>query len=178
MDKLQSLHKHRQDGVKYFSGTATYVNHFNVPAAAFAVNKRIFIDLGRVEVLAEIKINGRKLGTVWKPPYRIDITEAVKPGANIVEIAVTNLWPNRLIGDEKLPDEAEYVSGVNAGPYSVLSNGAIKKLPEWYAAGKPKPPGGRVTFATWKHYHADSPLLESGLLGPVIVYTAILFPLI
>jgi hypothetical protein len=134
----------------------------------------LFLDLGRVEVLAEVNVNGKSFGTLWKPPYKIDITEAAKSGNNLLEIAITNLWPNRLIGDEKLPDEAEYVSGVNAGPYSVLSNGAIKKLPDWYAEGKPKPAGGRVTFTTWKHYHADSPLLESGLIGPVVLRTAML----
>lgn len=72
-----------------------------------------------------MKVNGKSLGTLWKPPYRLDITESIKPGNNFVEIAVTNLWPNRLIGDEKLPEEAEYVSGVNAGPYSVLPGSII-----------------------------------------------------
>ncbi len=168
-----SLHKHEEDGVKYFSGTATYTKQFRVPATSIAANKHVFLDLGRVEVLAEVKVNGKSLGTLWKPPYRLDITESAKPGNNFVEIAVTNLWPNRLIGDEKLPEEAEYVSGGNAVRFSVLSNGAIKKLPDWYAQGKPKPSGGRVTFTTWKHYHANSPLLESGLIGPVVIRTAI-----
>ncbi|MEJ7683257.1 MAG: glycosylhydrolase-like jelly roll fold domain-containing protein [Segetibacter sp.] len=132
LDKLMSLHNHQEDGVKFFSGTATYTKQFNIPAAALAANKRLFLDLGRVEVLAEVKVNGKSLGIVWKPPYRVDITESAKPGNNFVEIAVTNLWPNRLIGDEKLPEEAEYVSGGNAVRFSVLSNGAIKKLPDWY----------------------------------------------
>lgn len=69
-------------------------------------------------------------------------------------------------------DEANYVSVVNAGVFSSLCNGAITKLPDWYAQGKSKPAGGRVTF-TWKHYGADSPLLESGLLGPVVIRTAV-----
>lgn len=174
LDKLMSLHKHPEAGVKFFSGTATYTKHFNLPTKNIARNKRLVLDLGRVEVLAEVKVNGKDLGTLWKPPFKIDITDFVKAGNNLVEIAVTNLWPNRLIGDEQMPDEAEYVSGVNAGPYSVLSNGAIKALPDWYAQGKPKSTGGRVTFTTWKHYHAHSPLLESGLLGPVSIHMAMI----
>lgn len=174
LDKLISLHKHPEDGIKFFSGTATYTKKITIPATALAVNKRLFLDLGRVEVLAEVEINGKMLDTLWKPPYKIDITGAVKTGVNFAKIAVTNLWPNRLIGDENLPEEAEYVSSANAGPYSVLSNGAIQKLPGWYAQGKPKPPGGRITFTTWKHYNKDSPLLESGLIGPVTITAAII----
>jgi hypothetical protein len=174
LENLSSLHKHPNEGVKHFSGTATYRKEFTIAETAIPTDRRLFLELGKVEILAEVKLNGKLLGTLWKPPYRLDVTEAIKAGNNVIEIAVTNLWPNRLIGDEKLPQEAEYVSGVNAGNYSVLSNGAIKKLPEWYATGKPKPPGGRVTFTTWQHYHADSPLLESGLIGKVVLRTALL----
>ena len=68
------------------------------------------------------------------------------------------MWTNRLIGDEQLPPENDYALGTEHG---------IKQLPAWYATGAPKPPGGRVTFATWKFYSRDEPLFESGLLGPV-----------
>jgi hypothetical protein len=163
---LTSLHKHAQPGVKYFSGTATYTKRFNVSANATAGGKRLFLDLGRVEVIAEIKLNGKDLGIVWKPPYRVDITDAVRAGSNDLEVKVTNLWPNRLIGDEQLPPENEY------GP-----NGGILKIPDWYTQGKPKPPGGRVTFTTWKHFDKDSPLLESGLIGPVRLRTAVRRPI-
>jgi hypothetical protein len=72
-------------------------------------------DLGRVEVIAEVELNGKAIGNVWKFPYRLDITEAARPGDNDLEIQVTNLWPNRLIGDEQFPAECEYGGGM-AGP--------------------------------------------------------------
>jgi hypothetical protein len=65
----------------------------------------LFLDLGRVRNLAEVKINGKELGVVWKPSFRLDITDAIKPGRNLLEVKVTNLWPNRLIGDQGLPKE-------------------------------------------------------------------------
>jgi hypothetical protein len=110
-------------------------------------------------------VNGRPLGIVWKPPYRVDVTDALKDGANAIEIEVTNLWPNRLIGDEQLPPENDY-------PVSAFGvTGGISAIPSWFREGKPKP-GPRITFATWKHYSKDSPLLESGLLGPVRLIAA------
>jgi hypothetical protein len=87
---------------------------------------------------------------------------------------VTNLWPNRLIGDEKQPDVNKFTPGAGASGFASLSNGAIQQLPEWYQQGQPKLADGRVTFTTWKHYTQDSPLLESGLIGPVVVQTAVL----
>ncbi|MBD0296297.1 MAG: glycosyl hydrolase family 43, partial [Flavisolibacter sp.] len=172
LSKLISLHRHPEDGVKYFSGTATYTNTFNVPVGLLSSNKRLFLDLGRVEILADINVNGKALGILWKPPFRIDITEAVKPGANNLEVQVTNLWPNRLIGDEQLPAENEYGNTSGGGVGNVVSGGGIHKLPDWYIEGKPKPAGGRVAFTTWKHYNKDAPLLESGLIGPVLLRTA------
>jgi hypothetical protein len=82
------------------------------------------------------------------------LTHAAKPGVNRLEVKVTNLWPNRLIGDEQLPPDCEW-------------NGKqLKEWPKWLLEGKPSPTG-RVTFTTWHHWTKDSPLLESGLLGPV-----------
>jgi hypothetical protein len=119
----------------------------------------VYLDLGRVEVLAEVRVNGKDLGILWKEPYRVDVTDAVHRGANTLEIRVTGLWPNRLIGDEHLPPENQYGT----------SGRGILRLPEWYVKGEPKPAGGRTTFSTWQFYTKDAPLLESGLLGPVRV---------
>ena len=172
LPELISLHRHAQGGVKYFSGTARYSKSFSVAAGATTGGKRLYLDLGRVEVVAQVKVNGKDLGVLWKPPYRLDITEAIRAGDNDLEVLVTNLWPNRLIGDEDLPPENEYATTGMFG----FGGGAIQKLPDWYVQGKPKPPGGRVTFTTWKHYSKDSPLLESGLLGPVRLRTAVRRP--
>ena len=171
LDRLGSLHRHADAGVRYFSGTATYRTRFAVPAAAQGGTRRLYLDLGRVEVMARVIVNGKPLGSLWKPPYRIDVTDAVRAGDNLLEVQVTNLWPNRLIGDEQLP--AEYAYDVNAFGW----DGGISALPEWYRTGQPKPPGQRVAFTTWKHYAADSPLLESGLVGPVRLLGARLVPL-
>lgn len=91
-------------------------------------------------------------GNVSKEGMTLDL-EAIKAGTNEVEIQVTNLWPNRLIGDEQLPPENKYTPGGGASGFASLSNGAIEQLPDWYKQGKPKPAGGRVTFTTWQHYN-------------------------
>ncbi|HEY0947522.1 MAG TPA: glycosyl hydrolase [Opitutaceae bacterium] len=168
LPELQSLHLHTEAGVKYFSGAATYAREFVVPAAAIGDARRVMLDLGRIEVAAEVRVNGRAAGLVWKEPYRLDVTDLVRPGANQLEVAVTNLWTNRLIGDEQLPAENEFGLPAELGG----DVHGIVRLPPWYLKGQPKPPGGRVTFATWKFYDQDEPLVASGLLGPVRV----LFP--
>jgi hypothetical protein len=162
LPELVSLHKYSDPAVRYFSGVATYTHAFETPAGFLSQDKRVFLDLGRVQVSAEVRVNGRNLGILWKPPYRVDVTDAVRAGRNRLEIRVANLWSNRLIGDETLPPENEY------NP----SNRAIERLPEWFAKGQPKPPGGRTTFVTWHFYTKEEPLLESGLLGPVRLRTA------
>jgi len=176
LPELTSLHRHPETGVKYFSGTATYSKRFSVPASAKAGGKRLYLDLGRVEVIAEVNLNGKKIGNVWKPPYRLDITDAVRSGDNDLEIQVANLWPNRLIGDEQLPPEYEYGGG---GDFNFSGPGmaSIKNIPDWFAQGKPKPPSPRVTFCIWRHYNKDEPLLESGLIGPVRLRTAVRRPI-
>jgi len=88
-------------GVKYFSGTATYSKTIEVPAEILKAGTRLWLDLGEVNELAAISVNGEPLGTVWKTPYRIEVTRALRPGSNRIGIAVTNLWVNRLIGDQQ-----------------------------------------------------------------------------
>jgi hypothetical protein len=99
LPKLISLHLHADDGVKYFSGTATYTKTITANVDWFKKGEQLWIDLGDVKNLAEIIVNGKSLGIVWKKPFRVDVTTALKPGANTVVVKVTNLWVNRLIGD-------------------------------------------------------------------------------
>ncbi len=175
LPRLQSLARHADPGVRHFSGTATYERTIDVPRAALARGRRVYLDLGRVEVLAGVTVNGKDLGVVWKEPYRVDVTDVVKAGPNQVSLAVTNLWANRMIADAALPEEGNFVDGDWAIGERVSDDGKnvpvmarkITALPDWYRAGRPKPEGGRVTFTPWTFYRADEPLLDSGLLGPV-----------
>lgn len=161
-DSLISWTAHPDPGIRYFSGTASYIKSFDLPAGALATGRVIELDLGVVKHLAEVFLNGKKLATLWKPPFRVGLTDAALEGANKLEVRVVNLWPNRLIGDEQLPPDAEWVKVRKFNGYG------LKEWPQWLMEGKSSPTG-RVTFATWRHYDKDSPLIESGLLGPVRV---------
>jgi hypothetical protein len=88
-------------GIRYFSGEATYTKTVNLPAMELTSGARIELDLGKVHELAEVAVNGKTEGIAWKPPYRVDITDAVKVGENVLSIQVVNLWPNSLIGDQQ-----------------------------------------------------------------------------
>jgi hypothetical protein len=117
MQKLTSWTESTDAGVKYFSGTATYTKTVTAPATWFKPGQHVWIDLGKVRDLAEVKVNGKAVGMVWAPPYRVDVTGALKPGANKLEIAVTNEWTNRQMGDRLLPVEKRVLAqpGVPGG---------------------------------------------------------------
>jgi hypothetical protein len=119
----------------------------------------VYLDLGDVQIMADVKLNGHKLGLLWKPPYRVEITAALQTGDNVLEVQVTNLWINRMIGDEQLPEDSDR----NA-------NGTLRAWPKWLAEDKPSPTG-RQTFTSWRLWKKDSPLVSSGLLGPVTLHT-------
>jgi hypothetical protein len=155
LEKLASWTAHPDAGVRFFSGEATYRKTFAVARERLGRNRRLDLDLGRVAVMAQVTLNGRDLGTLWKPPFRVDITDAARAGDNRLEVRVVNLWPNRMIGDEQLPEDSE------RNP-----DGTLKRWPAWLLEGRPSPTG-RLTFTTWRLWKRDEPLLESGLLGPV-----------
>lgn len=95
-DKLTSWHENSDADIKYFSGTATYENTFKAPQPPAG---EVWLNLGDVKNVAEVFVNGKNMGIVWKKPYKIDITNAIKSGDNSIKIEVTNTWVNRLIGD-------------------------------------------------------------------------------
>ncbi|MBX2925519.1 MAG: glycoside hydrolase family 2 [Chitinophagaceae bacterium] len=103
-DTLRSWTDFEDNGIKYYSGTAVYRKSFPVSNLHLKRSK-VILDLGNVLELATVRINGHTLPVVWTPPFTADITAFVKPGNNLLEVEVTNLWPNRLIGDGKLPPE-------------------------------------------------------------------------
>ncbi len=154
--KLVSWTQRPEDGIRYFSGTATYTREFELSAEQFGPGREAWLDLGEVQIIAEVRLNGQDLGILWKPPFRINATAALKPGTNRLEVRVTNLWPNRMIGDEQLPDSMNYKG----------KQGLPLRWPDWLLNGDPRP-DGRVTFCTRKVYKKNDPLLDSGLLGPV-----------
>jgi hypothetical protein len=128
--KLEPWSVNADDGVKYFSGTATYANTVWVNRRWFRPNERIFLNLGGVNDLAEVSINGRALGILWKSPYQLDVTSALRPGANQLEIKVTNEWTNRLIGDRSVPAERRVLATslpatAGFGPPQTLSDSGL-----------------------------------------------------
>ncbi|MDQ6843149.1 MAG: glycoside hydrolase family 2, partial [Bacteroidota bacterium] len=101
-DQLTDWSKNKNDSIKYYSGTAVYTKTFQAPK--LKSRERMFIDLGDLIAIAKVKVNGVYVGGAWTPPYEVDITNAIKPGENKLEISVVNNWMNRLIGDLNLPE--------------------------------------------------------------------------
>lgn len=123
------------------------------------------LDLGEVREFVEVSVNGKRFPALWKPPYRVDITDAVRSNLADLEIRVTNLWPNRLIGDDALcRDDCRWNENIVHGRREFC----IAEIPQWVKEGNPSPMGRR-TFTTFKHWTKDDELLPSGLIGPVTV---------
>ena len=160
LDKLVSWPDHAGAGVRYFSGTGTYHKTVALTGEQLAGGREVWLDLGAVRNFADVSVNGRPFATLWKPPFRLNVTAAVRTGGNDLAVAVTNLWPNRLIGDEQLP------------PDCVWNGDQLAAWPQWLLDGKPSPTG-RLTFTTWHHWKKGASLLPSGLLGPVMLRSAV-----
>ncbi|MDB5147361.1 MAG: hypothetical protein JWQ57_1381 [Mucilaginibacter sp.] len=141
--ELISWTKRPEDGIKYYSGTATYTKTFDLTKDAngkIHKTKRLFLDLGDVKDVAEVRLNGKKLGVIWCAPWRVEITGAVKPTGNILQVDVVNLWANRVVHDLSLPVDKRLTKTHEVFRFDMLN--------------------------------VNTPLLESGLLGPVKVYAA------
>ncbi len=104
MDELSDWTSSAVEGVKYFSGSATYSTAFTLEESAVKAGKDLMLDLGTVKEIAVVKINGVVVDTLWKPPYQTAIGKFVNPGKNNLELVITNLWNNRLVGDAGKPD--------------------------------------------------------------------------
>ena len=101
MEQLQDWSRHPNNEIKYFSGTAIYSQKFDFQNSN---NGRYFLSLGSVYNLARVKLNGQDCGVAWTPPYEVEITKALRPGENQLEIDISNTWANRLMGDHLLPE--------------------------------------------------------------------------
>ena len=87
-------------------GTLQYTREIDLDAARLGAGLHLWLDLGEVHEVAEVILNGQNLGILWKPPWRVDLTGAARPGKNTLAVRVTNFWPNRIIGDQFLPEAA------------------------------------------------------------------------
>ncbi len=141
-DALASWPSNANPTIKYFSGTATYSKTFEVAATALAADKKLTLDLGKVGSIAEVIINGKNLGTFWKPPFLIDISEAAKVGNNQLEVRITNAWHNRLVGQKLAPD-------------AFKAPGTEQLWASWLP-----------------NYGPSEPLFPAGLIGPVTLRQA------
>jgi len=147
-ERLVAWNEQPEPALRYYSGEAVYKTSFELPVSQ--TPSVASIDLGVVHKMARVKLNGTDLGIAWTPPCRLDTRGALRQGRNEIEITVVNTWVNRLIGDQQPADKAARTLQ--------WTNGLL--------GGKPYP-AGRYTFSTVNDYKADSPLQESGLIGPV-----------
>ena len=164
LNDLVSLNLFSDDRVKYYSGTIIYTKEFEVNTPKHN-NVQYIIDLGEIYDIAEVKVNGNNAGILWKKPYKTEITKLVRNGTNKLEIAITNTWRNRIIGDERLMTDLKY----NVDEDNIFQYGKIEELPVWLYKGFKPDSVERFTFSTWKHYDAESELPSSGLIGPVTI---------
>lgn len=156
-DKLASWTESPDEGIRYFSGTAHYVRELEVPSQWLEPGLRVELDLGVVRDMAEVILNGQPVAICWTAPFRVDLTGSIKAGHNRLEIAVTNTWANRLIGDQQQPEDCNWTA-----------QGQLEHFPAWILESLPRPTR-REAFAAWNYFKKDSPLREAGLLGPVVL---------
>jgi hypothetical protein len=133
------------EGIRFFSGIATYETEFELPDH---LNNRFisaYIDLGKLRELAEVYVNGESVGITWFAPYHLEISKKIQPGTNRLKIEVANTWANRLVGDAKIPEEER------------ITKSNVTRLPNaWWVPLKDIP-------------NEEVDLMESGLLGPVTI---------
>jgi hypothetical protein len=140
---LESWTKHLDPGIRHFSGTARYETTIEIPADWLGTDRSPYLDLGRLWAVGEVYLNGQSLGILWKPPYRIELSGAARPGENKLVVEVSNTWANRLVGDARSAPAQRY------GRTNITGSGTPRK--------------------PWK----DVALRDSGLLGTVRLIPAV-----
>jgi hypothetical protein len=157
LETLVGLERHADPGIRHVSGRIAYVATLTVPASRIAAGRRQILDLGQVAVMARVALNGVELGTLWHPPFMVDVTATLRAGVNRIEVEVATTIENRLIGDLRLPEE--------------------RLPPAWLAAGRGPSPGGRSTLILndfeGHRITAKDTLRPAGLIGPVVVRTLV-----
>ncbi|MBN2294151.1 MAG: hypothetical protein JXM70_17120, partial [Pirellulales bacterium] len=104
-DELDDWTKRPEPDIKHYSGRATYRKTFDAPPASLQKGRRVWLELGTLHSVAEVRLNGRDLGVLWCPPWKVDVTGLLKPTGNELEIDIINVWANRIIGDASLPED-------------------------------------------------------------------------
>jgi hypothetical protein len=164
--RLEPWNEMKDKDMKYFSGTATYTTVF--PLLRKDVCSRYFLDLGVVKDIAVVRVNGDTCAVLWRAPFRADITDALRKGDNRVEVSVTNLWVNRMVGDELEPDDMEWAEPFRFGavPREPAVGRFLKSVPQWLINGEPRPTR-RKAVMSFKFFGKDHPLKPAGMMGPV-----------
>lgn len=162
--KLDDWTTRSEPGIRYFSGTAVYRQSFDMTPGQLASKPgETYLDLGVVNHVARVFVNNQDLGVIWTAPWRVQIPAGLlKAKGNQLVVEVTNVWANRLIGDEQEPADQEWLPG-----HLDKNTGYLKEFPDWFLNKQPRPSKGRYCFTTWNYFTKDSPLVSSGLLGPV-----------
>ena len=168
---LKSWTGFAEPGIRYYSGTATYETALDVPEG-----REFALDFGDVRDVAEVFIDGERIGALWHAPYRIELPRSLKPGRHALEVRVTNAWTNRLVGDEKEPDDCVLSKKMlGFGVQMVQCEGkrrdiplgrAVVAFPEEVLKNKPRKVS-RYAFSSWRYILSDKDLRPAGLLGPV-----------
>jgi hypothetical protein len=160
---LQDWTVNTTPGIKYYSGTAVYKTSFDLTGGTIS---NPYLYLGTVRHVAHVILNNKDLGTIWTAPWKAQIPPGLlRSKGNELTIKVTNVWANRLIGDEQEAPDMEWLPNLyfyNSGTY-------LKEFPDWFLKSQPRPSKGRYTFTTWNYFDRNSALIPSGLLGPVRV---------
>ena len=171
-DSLFDWISHGTEQIKHYSGTANYNTTFDIKKGFLKADQKYQLDLGEVNVIAKVILNGKDVGLSWIAPHNFNIGSALKEGKNSLEIQVTNQWTNRLIGDEKLPNQTNYdVRRKNLG-FGPENFSKEHKMPEWFRKNQALPEGPRKTFSAYSFQKATDALLPSGLLGPITISTS------